>query len=209
MSLRKTFATPLVGVLLLLTLVACGGCAGAKRFMYEGFDRDEWQQPERVVATLALAPGDRVADVGAGGGYFTLPLAEAVGETGRVIAVDIEADMVEYVLGRAKKRGLTQVEGIVASETDTGLLPGSVDLIFVSNTFHHLPDPSSYFARIRRALRPKGRVAIIEVPSGSFPKGHDTSPELIHEQMQVAGFRLAERHESLERQSFQIFVPRD
>jgi SAM-dependent methyltransferase len=82
-------------------------------------------------------------------------------------------------------------------------------LIFVSNTFHHLPDPSSYFVHIRHALRPEGRVAIIEVSSGSFPKGHDTKPKDIQEQMQAAGFRLAERHEFLERQSFQIFVPSD
>jgi SAM-dependent methyltransferase len=61
-------------------------------------------------------------------------------------------------------------------------------LIFVSNTFHHLPDPSSYFVHIRHALRPEGRVAIIEVSSGSFPKGHDTKPKDIQEQMQAAAF---------------------
>jgi ubiquinone/menaquinone biosynthesis C-methylase UbiE len=100
MKRQKTFNAAVVGTLTVLCLGAWGGCAGAKRFMYEGFDRDAWQQPAKVIATLALAPGQQVADIGAGGGYFTLPLAKAVGETGRVFAVDVEADMVKYVLAK-------------------------------------------------------------------------------------------------------------
>jgi len=207
MRTRSKIKAVLAGALCALTLGAWGGCAGLKRFMYEGFDREDWQQPVRVVAALALAPGDRVADVGAGGGYFTLPLARAVGETGRVFAVDVDADMVHYVLARARDEGLTQVEGVVATAEDPGLGPGSIDLIFVSNTFHHLPDQAAYFARIRPVLRPGGRVAIIEVSESGFPKGHDTPPGVIRDKLHEAGFALSESYDFLERQSFQIFVP--
>lgn len=209
MMTRSTLKIGLLFAVCALGLGVWASCASVKRFMYEGFDRDAWQQPERVVTLLALDHGDRVADLGAGGGYFTLPLAHAVGETGRVYAVDIDADMVKYVLGRAREQGLTQVEGVVAGATDTGLAPDSVDLIFVSNTFHHLPDPPIYFERIRAALRPGGRIAIIEVANNSFPKGHNTPPEIIREQMRAAGYSLVQGHEFLERQSFQIFVPID
>ena len=66
------------------------GCAGLKRCAYEGFDRDDWQAPERVVEVLGIEPGDRIADVGAGGGYFTFRLADAVGAQGLVYAVDVD-----------------------------------------------------------------------------------------------------------------------
>ena len=207
MKIRRRLKAVVMAALCVLSLGAWGGCAGVKRFMYEGIGRDDWQKPAEVIAALAVRPGDQVADVGAGGGYFTIPLARSVGETGRVFAVDVEADMVEYVLERARDSGLTQVEGVIATAEDTGLAPNSIDLIFVSNTFHHLPDPPDYFANIRPVLRRGGRIAIIELKGGGFPKGHDTAPDVIREDMRAAGFTLAKSYDFLERQSFQIFVP--
>ena len=72
-----------------------------KRFAYEGFDRDSWQQPDAVIEALAIRPGSTVADIGAGGGYFSFRLADAVGPNGRVYAVDIDEDMVAYLKKKA------------------------------------------------------------------------------------------------------------
>lgn len=186
-----------------------GGCSAIKRFMYSGFDRDEWQHPDEVVAALGLAAGDRVADLGAGGGYFTFRLAEAVGESGRVYAVDIDPDMLEYIEETATERGLPQVSTVLGEAADPGLPDGSVDLIFISNTFHHLPERVDYLRNARRSLAPGGRIAVVEVSENSFPAGHFTPPETIREQMQQAGYRLAARYDFLPRQSFQVFEVAD
>ena len=98
------------GILLVLSAsLLCGpplGCSAFKRFAYQGFGRDGWQQPERVVRELELAPGAQVADLGAGGGYFTFRLAEAVGPEGRVFAVDVDEEMTGYLQGRVDDEGV-------------------------------------------------------------------------------------------------------
>src|SRR5262249_8042116 len=84
-----------VAVLLVVALSA--GCTRMKRFAYEGFLRDRWQHPERVIASLGLQPGAAVADLGSGGGYFTFRLARAVGPTGKVYAADVDQDLNDYI----------------------------------------------------------------------------------------------------------------
>ncbi len=192
--------------------VVATGCSGPvaygaiKRLMYEEPWRDRSQQPERVVAALALSPGDRVADLGSGGGYFTFPIAEVVGESGRVFAVDVDDDLLAYVAYQADKRGLSQIQPVRAPEHGPGLPDASVDLIFLCNVYHHLAEPEKYFAGVRSVLRPGGRIAVVEASDGGFPKGHGTPPKEIQSQFEAAGYILAERHSFLERQSFQVFV---
>ena len=193
---------------LALAASSCGGCAEVKRFMYEGFDRDEWQRPDEVVAALALAPGQQVADLGAGGGYFTLRFARAVGPEGRVFAIDVDPDMVAYLEQLAADAALPQVVPVLAEPDDAKLADASVDLVFVSNTFHHIEQRITYFARLRRALRPGGRVAVVELSKNFFPPGHRTPPEEIQKDMDAAGYTRLESHDFLPRQSFQIFAPR-
>lgn len=192
----------------LLTLLAGSGCGSIKRFMYEGPWRDAWQKPEEVVAALGLESGDAVADLGSGGGYFTFPIATAVGPTGQVYAVDVDESLLAYVASQSKKRGLGQVQTILAPEDGLGLPHGAVDLIFLSNVYHHLPDPIRYFRETRPTLRSGGRIAVIDFRENSFPRGHATPPDEIQAQFEAAGYALAQRHEFLEKQSFQIFVPR-
>jgi ubiquinone/menaquinone biosynthesis C-methylase UbiE len=176
--------------------------------MYEGPGRDDWQNPEEVVAMLGLEPGDQVADLGSGGGYFTFPMAEALGETGHVYAVDVDETLLAYIAKQSKKRGLSQVETVLAPEDGLGLPDGSVDLIFLSNVYHHLPDPADYFRRAHPILRKDGRIAVIDFSEDGFIRGHATPPEEIRARFEEAGYTLATRHEFLERQSFQIFVVR-
>jgi arsenite methyltransferase len=181
-----------------------------RAWAYSGFGRDRWQQPDRVIAALEVRPGERVADIGAGGGYFTLRLAEAVGTDGIVYAVDTDHGLLEQLVETAEAHGLANVEPVYASD---GLpsLPGPVDLAFASNAFHHLPDQPRYFAALIALLRPDGRVAIVEARGeGFFGRllGHATPPAVIREQMEAAGYRLAAGHDFLARQSFHIFRPR-
>jgi ubiquinone/menaquinone biosynthesis C-methylase UbiE len=203
----------LLGAAAILALAAAG-CTDLKRFAYDGFGRrDRWQHSERVIRELGLREGDRVADLGAGGGYFTFRLAEAVGPAGEVYAVDVDQGMIGYLEERAAAEGRTNVKTIVANHDDPLLPPHGVDLIFTSNTYHHLEDRAAYFRRAGRYLRPGGRVAIIDFTgSGSGPAallqrlfGHVASRETIRQEMQEAGYRLEGDHGFLPRQSFLVF----
>lgn len=195
-------------LLVLFSLGGCSGCGAIKRLMYEGPGRDDWQKPDEVVASLGLMPGDIVADLGSGGGYFTYPMAEAVGEGGRIYAVDVDESLLAYVASQAEKRGLPQIETVLAPEAGLGLPDAAVNLIFLSNVFHHLPDQVEYFRRARSTLRDQGRIAVVELLGDHFPSGHATPPSEIEAKFEAAGYVLAKRHDFLERQSFQIFVVR-
>jgi ubiquinone/menaquinone biosynthesis C-methylase UbiE len=196
-------------VLLASVPLLVSGCTTFKRLMYEGWGRDSWQQPERVLRELALRPGDRVADLGAGGGYFTFRLADAVGSAGRVYAVDVDEGLLAYVTGEAKERGHSNVESVLAAYDDPRLPADGVDLIFTCDTYHHLEDRSEYFERAARYLRPGGRVAVIDYSGkGWFVRlfGHFTAPDVIRQEMESAGYRLERSFDFIDRQSFQIFA---
>ncbi len=205
---RMTLCTRLWALVAALSLVLGSGCAQCKRFAYEGFGRDRSQQPERVIAALGIEPGDRVADLGAGGGYFTFRLADAVGSTGRVYAIDVDPDMVDYLRQRAAD-GYRNVEVIQAATDDPGLPAESIDLLFTCNTYHHLADRADYFARAKAALRPGGRVAIIDMNGTgwfSWLFGHSTAPDTIRSEMEAAGYRLEQQHDFLSQQGFFVFA---
>jgi ubiquinone/menaquinone biosynthesis C-methylase UbiE len=195
-------------LLCLAALVVCSGCSSIKRFMYEGPGRDDWQKPEQVIAALGLEPGDQVADLGSGGGYFTFPMAEVVGKTGQVYAVDVDESLLAYIAKQSQKRGLSQIKTVLAPTDGLGLPDASVDLIFLSNVFHHLPDPADYFRRARSILRAGGRIVVIDFSENGFLAAHATPADEIQTQFEAAGYRLAKRHDFLERQNFQIFVVR-
>jgi len=190
-----------------LAVVACAllaaGCGALRRCAYEGIGRDDWQQPERVVADLALAPGARVADLGAGGGYFTFRLARAVGPGGLVYAVDVDEGMNEHVAKEAAAQGLANVRTVLAAPDDPRL-PEPVDLLFTSNTYHHIDERTAYFRAVRdRYLAPGGRVAIVEYRPGTG--SHSTARDDVESELEAAGFRLVKSFDYLERQHFLVF----
>jgi ubiquinone/menaquinone biosynthesis C-methylase UbiE len=202
--------TRLLAALAALSLALGGSCASLKKFAYEGFGRDRSQQPEQVIAALGLQPGNRVADLGAGGGYFTFRFADAVGPDGLVYAIDIDPDMVAYLKDRASEGGHRNVEAIEASAADPGLPAASVDLLFTCNTYHHIGERTEYFARAKAALRPGGRVAIIDMNGAGWFAwlfGHATAPETIRSEMEAAGYTVAQQHDFLSEQSFLVFAP--
>lgn len=207
MTLPRT-TTPIKVALLILFLVV--GCARLKQCAYEGFTRDQWQQRDRVIESLQIRPGDRVADIGSGGGYFVFSLAKAVGPDGKVYAVDVDEEMNDLVAQRAKKEGVGNVEVILAKPDDPLLPAPGVDLIFTSNTYHHIGNRVNYFANLRKYLRPNGRIAIIEFDRRGWLDGlwkHYTPSEFIKREMEQAGYSLQREFDFLDRQSFLIFVP--
>ncbi len=194
-----------------LSALLIGGCAGLKQCAYEGLSRDEWQQPEKVIQSLQIRAGHTIADLGAGSGYFTFRLAQAAGPTGKVYAVDIDKDMTELVARKAQEGGAQNVEVILAKPADPSLSESAIDLVFTANTYHHIVDRVRYFAALRKALRPGGRIAIIDYDRRSWLTGllkHYTPPEFIKREMEQAGYRLVREFDFLDRQSFLLFEPR-
>lgn len=177
-------------------------------------DRDQYQKPSEVIEALQLKPGMAVADLGSGSGYFTRRLAQAVTDRGIVYAVDVEAEMLAYVkdsLGRMQVP--YSAEFILASQDDPALPLHSVDLVFLCNTIHHLEDRARYFRGVTAALKPGGRIAVIDFypdeRSGNlgFPKRHLVARETIIGELQEAGYRLTREHTFLPRQYFLEFAP--
>ena len=150
--------------------------------VFDDPERDAWQRPADVVAAMAIAPGMTVADVGAGTGYFEPYLSRAVGPEGKVVAVDIEPDMVRWLAERAKREGLANVEVVRGAAADPNLPSGSIDRVLVVDTWHHLDDRGAYAKKLAASLRPGGVVIVVdftkESPHGPPPKARLAAEEV-------------------------------
>lgn len=165
--------------------------------------RDEWQKPARVVELLGIEPAMKVADIGAGTGYFLPHLARAVGDQGQVLALDIEADMVRYMKERARREGLANVSARAVEPGDPGLERGSLDRILIVNTWHHIAERPAYADKLRQALSERGTLAIIDftkdAPYGP-PPAHRLPPAAVVAELERAGFRAEAIAEDLPHQ---------
>ena len=169
-------------------------------------------KPEEVLNALKLKQGQVVADIGAGGGYFSLRFAEIIGKNGRVFAVDTDHKLLEYIKNDARKRGLENVETILVDGEKLDLPEKGLDLIFMRNVCHHLRDRVDYFRKLGRFLKPDGKVAIIERGRPLTPhgiSGHYVPRETIIKEMDEAGFIVKQEFDFLPDQSFIIFVQSD
>ena len=185
------------------------GCARLKQCAYEGVNRDDWQQPDKVLAALKIQPGAIVADLGSGGGYFTFRLAEKAGPSGKVYAVDVDQDMIDLIAKTASEKSAANVEPRLARPNDPMLPKSGTDLVFTSNTYHHIENRVAYFAQLREYLRTGGRVAIIDFDRRAWLEGllrHYTPSEFIKREMEQAGYILQQEYDFLDRQSFLIFI---
>lgn len=131
-----------------------------QRFETEG--RDIFDKRQEIVEAAGIKPGMTVADVGAGTGLFTRLFSTKVGPTGKVIAVDISKPFIDNILRASKSQGLNNVTGIVNNQNDTKLGPNSVDLVFISDTYHHFENPTPIMHSIHRALRANGVLVVID-----------------------------------------------
>ena len=173
--------------------------------------RDAWQKPAETIAALGLRAGMIAADLGAGTGYFESYLSRAVGPAGMVLAIDPEPEMVQYLGQRARKDGLTNVLPILGLNDEPFLPKGLVDRVLITDTYHHIDDRLAYFGRMREALAPGGKVAVVDFHKRPLPVGpsleHKLSREQVLEEMQKSGWRLAEEKTFLPYQYFLIFEP--
>jgi protein-L-isoaspartate O-methyltransferase len=191
------------------------GCSGLCRIDYTQIGRRaSWQRPDDVIRALEIRPGDRVADIGAGEGYFVPYLAQAVGSTGRVYAVEVDSEVAERLEKTVEKDAYPNVQ-VVRGEAQDALLPdGAIDLVLLVNTYHHIEDRESYFSRLRSDLTASGRVAIVEPNPelggilGLFvEEGHATSAEDLREGMAGAGYAPSKSFDFLPVQVFEVFTP--
>lgn len=178
-------------------------------FYLESRSRDQWQMPDDVLNTLQVREGEVVADIGAGGGYFTEKLAKRVGPSGRVYATDVQDIMIRKLNKRVVKRGLTNVTVIRAGFQDPMLPNASCDLAFFSSVYKEIDDRVAYMETLRQALKENGRVAILEYrpneESPGPPKQYRLAEPAIIAEMNAAGYALAERHDFLPRECFLVF----
>jgi len=189
-----------------------GDFSDARRWAerFDAPDRVRWQKTDHVLRMLALEEGQRVADIGAGTGYFTVLLAGEVGPTGKVYAVDIEPTMLEYIRQRPELAELHNVETVLAPPDDPTLPDAGVDLILIVNTWHHIEKRGAYLEHLDHALAPDGRLVIIDWAKRDLPMGPPLAEKLSRDQvvdeMRDAGFALRSESVALPYQYFLIFV---
>ena len=151
--------------------------------------RDAWQQPDDVLRAMELAPTMCVADVGAGTGYFAVRLARAVPE-GQVSATDIEQNMVRFLNERARREGLTNLRGLLATQSSSGLKRDSVDRILVVHMWHHLLNRGALARDLYAALRPGGRLFVVDFAVAALrgpPPSIRVAPESIIAELEAVG----------------------
>jgi ubiquinone/menaquinone biosynthesis C-methylase UbiE len=171
--------------------------------------RDAWQKPDEVVRALELKPGATVADLGAGTGYFTVRLAGPVGPQGRVLAVDVDQRLLDRVRDRAAALKLGNVGTVLASANDPHLAARSADLIFICNVIHHIENRSAYYRLLGLALKPGGRLAIVDFHKREAPVGPALAMKIAREDLireaEAGGFRMVREHTFLPHQYFLVF----
>ncbi len=159
----------------------------------EGPDREEWQQPDRIMDELGIFTGARVADIGAGGGWFTVRLARRVGPDGRVYAEDIQRQMIESIQRRVLREGLRNVETVTGTSIDPHL-PRDLDAVLIVDTYPQLDDPVAMLKHVAGALGPNGRLGIVDFKKDKLGPGpamdERLEPEGIIRDAAGAGLRL-------------------
>jgi arsenite methyltransferase len=172
--------------------------------------RDAYQKPQEVLAALDLRPGEIIADIGAGSGYFTFRLARQVSERGMIYAVDVSPDMIVHINRRIRDHKVANVVSILA-EPDDPLLPvASLDRFFFCDSWHHIENQTKYLSLMKKMLKPNGEVVMIDFHKKELPIGPPMQMKIAREdlikQMEKNGFQLAKEHTFLPYQYFLVFA---
>lgn len=174
--------------------------------------RDTYQKPHEVLTALNIKPGEVIADVGAGSGYFTFRLAHFVGDKGKVFAVDVSPDMVRHVNRRIRDSKTINVVTILADPDDPLLPDQSVNRFFICDVWHHVDNQTKYLSLMKKMLKPGGEIVMIdfhkkELPFGPPPQMKIAREDLI-KQMEANGFKKTKEHTFLPYQYFLVFAPK-
>jgi precorrin-6B methylase 2 len=172
-------------------------------------ERVSEEQPQAVIDALEIAPGRSVADLGAGSGYYSFRIAPLVGPAGKVLAVDIEPAMLKVIAERARRENVRNLVTVLGTASDPNLPARSVDLLFMVDVYHELEYPYEMMTRVRAALKPGGRVALVEYraedPAVMIKQVHKMSERQIRREMQAAGFKHVKTVRTLPMQHLVIF----
>jgi ubiquinone/menaquinone biosynthesis C-methylase UbiE len=185
--------------------------AGAPWLMRESRQREE--DCETLLAALNVKPGQTICDMGCGNGFYTLPLAKQTGAEGKVLAVDIQPEMLHMLDERAKAEGIEHIELITGTQTDPRLEPESVDLILLVDVYHEFSHPRQMLEAMRKALKPNGRIALAEfrLEDRNVPikRLHKMSKKQILREYEANGFKLVEEFDKLPWQHLMFFSRAD
>jgi ubiquinone/menaquinone biosynthesis C-methylase UbiE len=140
--------------------------------LLEGADREQWQKPEEIMDALQIAEGSAVADLGAGGGWFTVRLARRVGRTGVVYAEDIQPLMIEAIKRRVQRENLTNVRTVLGTSRDSRL-PKGLDAVLIVGAYHEMEDPVGLLKNAADSLKPQGRIGVVDFSPGAGGPGPD------------------------------------
>ena len=175
--------------------------------------RDEWQKPDEVLKVLNLKEGELIAEIGSGSGYFTVRLARALAPLkGRVMALDVNEGMVAYLRKRLTQEQLKNVTVMKVPPHDPLLIDQSADVVFICDTYHHIEDRDVYLRKIRKSLKPNGRLVIVDfykregIPVGP-PMSMRLSEETVQKELEAAGLHVTEKLTTLPYQYILIAQP--
>jgi ubiquinone/menaquinone biosynthesis C-methylase UbiE len=184
---------------------------------YEGADwlerpeREDEEQPSKAIRALGIKPGQVVADVGAGSGYYTVRLAKQVGPIGRVFATDIQPEMLSLLKKRLSRERLDNVELVLATDVDPRLPEGQLDLILMVDVYHELARPQEVLRKLRAALKPDGRLVLIEFRKESawvpIREEHKMSVKEARMELEAEGYRFDRVIDVLPWQHILVFRP--
>jgi ubiquinone/menaquinone biosynthesis C-methylase UbiE len=170
--------------------------------LLEAPDRDDWQKPDLIMDELQIADGSKVADLGTGGGWFSIRLARRVGPNGVVYAEDIQPLMIEATLRRVQKEGLRNVVPVLGTASDPKL-PPRLDAVLIVGAFHEIDDPArpeltlTFLNNVVRSLKPQGRLGVVDFLPGAGGPGpapdERVDPETVIKAAGAAGLRLQKR----------------
>lgn len=189
---------------------AAGGYVTNKAKMFNKKASDPKNKPDQILEILALQPGQTIADIGAGGGYFSLRFADAVGKSGMVYAIDTNPEFLEFIRTSAEEKGLNNIKTTLVKEDKLTLPKKILDFLFLRNVYHHLQNRVEYFRNLKEFLKPDGKIVIIEYKRGgsfSFQRifGHYVLKEKIVKEMEEAGYQLKNDYDFLPKQSFTVY----
>jgi len=176
--------------------------------LLESPDRDVWQKPERIMDALGIADGSKVADVGAGGGWFTVRLARRVGPNGRVYAEDVQPQMLEATRRRAARERLGNISYQPGTAADPMLPRATLDAVLIVDAYGEIPNPLLFLQNVRASLKDGGRVGIVDYKRQGGGPGGDNRPDpaSVEEVARAAGLRLVARETFLPFQFFLVFA---
>ena len=184
---------------------------GAPWLTRESREREE--ECSTLLKALHIQPGQTIGDLGCGNGFYTLKLAELTGEQGRVLAVDIQQEMLHFLAERAEAAGITNIEPILATTVDPRLPEGELDLVLLVDVYHELSNPEEVLREIRNSLKPKGRMVLVEfrLEDRNVPIKllHKMSKAQILKELVPNGFKLVEQFDKLPWQHVMFFERAD